>query len=61
MLTSSYLFNDVIDVIINISLSINSICIHASDNIIFQEEVLKCHQIFLFECDNHLVAQTKRH
>ncbi len=56
-----YLSNDVIDVIINISLSVNSIRIHAPINIIFQEEVPECHQIFLLECDNHLVTQSKSH
>ncbi len=58
---SGYLPNDVIDVIINISLSVNSIRIHASVDIIFQEEVLECHHVFLLERDDHLVAQPKRH
>ena len=61
MLAFSHLFNDVIDVVINSSLSVNSVRIHASIDVIFQEEVLECHQIFLLECDNHLVAQPKRH
>lgn len=51
-----YLFDDVINVIINILLSVDSIRIHASINIIFQEKVVECHQIFLLERDNHLVT-----
>lgn len=61
MIAFSYLSNDVIDMIINISLSVNSICVHASVNIAFQEEVLECHQIFLLKFDNHLVAQPEGH
>lgn len=57
----SYLYNGVIDMIIEISLSVNSKCVHASVNIIFQEEVLERHQIFLLKLDNHLVAQPERH
>lgn len=60
-MASSYLFDDVINVIINFCLSVNSIRIRTSINIVFQEEVLECHQIFLPESDNHLVAQPKRH
>lgn len=56
-----YLFQDVIDVIINLSLSVDSVRIHASIDIIFQEEMLERHQIFLLERDNHLVAQPEGH
>lgn len=61
MTAFSYLSNDVINVTINIGLSVNSVRIHASIDIIFKEEVLECHQIFLLKRDNHLVAQPKRH
>lgn len=47
--------------IINVCLSVNGISIHASVNVVLQENVLECHQIFLLERDNHLVAETKRH
>lgn len=60
-LEDSYLFKDVVDVIVNISLSVNSIHIHASIDIIFQEKVLESHQILLLEPDDHLVAQPKRY
>lgn len=56
-----YLFDDVINVFICVLLSIDSIRIHASVDIIFQEKVLECHQIFLLECDNHLVTEPERH
>lgn len=47
--------------IIYILLSVDSIRIHASINIIFQEKVPECHQTFLLERDNHLVTEAKRH
>lgn len=47
--------------IINLSLAVHSIRVHASINIVFQEDVSECHQIFLLKFDNHLVAQPERH
>lgn len=61
MLPLSYLFYYVVDVIIDICLSVQSIRVHTPINIIFQEKVLKCHQVFFLEGDNHLVAQPERH
>lgn len=56
-----YLFDYIIDVIVHICLSVNSICIHTSINIVLQEKVLEGHQVFLLEGDDHLVAQPEGH
>lgn len=60
-LAFTHLFNNITDVIVNVVLSINGIRIPDPVSIVFQEEVLECHQIFFLECNNHLVAQAKRH
>lgn len=57
----SYLIEDVMDVVMQIVLPVNGICAHLSVNIIFEEEVLESHQIFLLKLNHHLVAQAKRH
>lgn len=55
----SHLSNNVVDVIINISLSVNGVGFHTSVNIIFEEEVLEGQQIFFLESNDHLIAQAK--
>lgn len=58
---SPYLCDYVFNLVINICLSINSISLFVSINVIFQKEVSERHQVFFFELHNHLVAQSKRH
>lgn len=56
-----YLFNDVTEVLINISLSVNGVALRVSISVILQEEVLERHQVLLFKCDHHLVAESEGH
>lgn len=56
-----YLLNAVTDVVVNISLSVNGVVVGVAVSVVFQEEVLEGHQVFLFERDHHLVAEPEGH
>lgn len=56
-----YLFNDVTEVLVNISLSVDGVALGVSVSVILQEEVLEGHQVFLFKRDHPLVAEAEGH
>lgn len=56
-----YLFNDVTEVLVNISLLVDGVALTVAIGVILQEEMLERHQVFLFKRDHHLVAESKGH
>lgn len=56
-----YLIDYVRDVFIHLILPVHSIRVPTAIHVIFEEEMLECHEVLLFEGYHHLIAQSKRH
>lgn len=53
--------DQIVDVVVQISLGVNSVASLPVVFVSFEEQMSEGHEVFLFECDHHFITQTERH